>query len=86
MDLVKAGFLFLRHFVFEFGGPLCTWQKRIPDNPKSVASCVFFKGCYIFFKLIHQNVISDNGGRGGKPVSDFFLTRGEGGMPISDFG
>ena len=39
MDLVKAGFLFLRHCVFELGGPLCTWQKRLSDNPKSVASC-----------------------------------------------
>ena len=39
VDFVKAGFLFLRHCVFELGGPLCTWQKRLPDDPKSVASC-----------------------------------------------
>ena len=40
MDLVKAGYLFLRHCVFELGGRLCTWQKRHLDDQKSVASCV----------------------------------------------
>ena len=39
VDLFKAGFLFLRHSVSELGRPLCTWQKRLPDNQKSVASC-----------------------------------------------
>ena len=38
VDLVKAGFLFLRHCVFELGGLLCTWQKRLPDDLESVAS------------------------------------------------
>ena len=36
MDLVTGGFLFLRHCVFELGGPLYTWQNRLPDDPKSV--------------------------------------------------
>ena len=40
VDLVKAGFLFLRHCVFELGGPLFTWQKTLPGEPESVASCV----------------------------------------------
>ena len=39
VDLVKAGFLFLRHCVFELGGPLFTWQKTLPGEPESVASC-----------------------------------------------
>ena len=39
VDLVKAAFLFLKHYVFEPEGPLCTWQKRLPDDTKTVASC-----------------------------------------------
>ena len=35
-----------------------------------------------FTKLIgvRQNMIADKGGRGGKPISDFWLTRGGGGV------
>ena len=40
VDLVKAGFLFLRHCVFDLGGPLFTWQKTLPDEPESEASCL----------------------------------------------
>ena len=39
VDLFKAGFLFLRHCVFILGGLLCTWQKKLPDDQKFVASC-----------------------------------------------
>ena len=39
LDLVTDGFPFLRPCVFELGGPFCTWQKRLLDDPKSVASC-----------------------------------------------
>ena len=38
LDLVKAGFLFLKYCVFKLGGPLCTWQKRLPVDLKSVPS------------------------------------------------
>ena len=40
VDLVKAGYLFLNHCVFQLGGPLCTCKKTLLDDPKCVASCV----------------------------------------------
>ena len=40
-----------------------------------------------FTKLIgmRKNMISDKGGRGGKPISDFWLTRGGWGVWTSPF-
>ena len=37
-------------------------------------------GSFIKTKLIHQNLISDEGRTGGRPVSDFFLAKGGGGV------
>ena len=39
MDLVKAGFLFLRQSVSKLGGPLLLGKKRLSDEPESGARC-----------------------------------------------